>query len=203
MKKIYVPVLFLGAISPAFGVDVGGIGMEQGSEIIGDTVDSSICGCSDWPAAEYLPENIESICSSCNMVEQSDLCISGQICDDGNTGNLFGVIVGTKQKLVVNCGTWVPEFKEPSGVIREGYWSVAPSASCETVETYKCGAGYYGTPTSARLGCVKCPSYTLNAGMPSSESPRKYITNCYIKANSTGSDETGDFTLTDACFYAN
>lgn len=201
MNQIFATVLLLGMVTPAFGetVSIGGIGEIGGSEIIGGIVNA--CGC-DWSDAEYVPAEAESTCLNCAETATAINCNFVEICDDHKAGNSYGVIVGSIQKLTVDCGKWIPPYTESSGYTRAGYWSPLPSVSCDTVATYKCGAGYYGNPTSETSGCTKCPNF-VSGGPISSEYPRTSITNCYIMPNKTMSDSTGSYIYTDGCFYEN
>lgn len=196
MNQIFIMVLLLGLASPAFGLP-----SSIGGGTVGPVVQVNACGC-NWDDAEYVPEGLETTCISCDSNIANINCASGKICDDNKSGNSYGVIVGSENKLTVECGTWVPQ-QEVGGVIRAGYWSVIPSATCDTVATYRCGAGYYGKPTSETAGCSKCPGFEPSGEISaiSSEIPRTAITNCYIKANKAMSDTTGTYIYTDGCFY--
>ncbi|MCM1294103.1 MAG: hypothetical protein NC311_00895 [Muribaculaceae bacterium] len=219
MKQIYMPVLLMGVVSPAFGLSTTFPG---GGEVVGPVGPGfeivNACGC-DWSDADYLPMQddmtLEAVCSRCNIETSALNCSVDKICDDRQVGNANHIIVTTGRKLTVSCGKWIPPKPESTsaGVItREGYWSPLPSVSCDTVYSYSCGAGYYGSPTSESSGCTKCPGYTddmagvkptttNNKYVISSEEPRRYISNCYIVPNSVGSDIGGAFIYTDGCFY--
>lgn len=211
MNHIFVTVLLLGMISPASAAltDISGAGsvIGGGGEVIGGGFETvNACGC-NWSEADYVPEGMESTCINCSAIESEIGCVFDEICDDHKKGNAYGVIVGSTQKLTVECGTWIPPQKDPGSgdVWRTGYWSPLPSVSCDTVSTYRCGAGYYGKPTSETSGCNPCPNFDPNDTNPiiSSENPRTSITSCYIMPNKTMSDSTGSYTYTDGCFYKN
>lgn len=217
MKKIYTLVLLLGAASPAFGLSSA---VGDNPQIGGDVIDTA-CGCT-WSteAAEQVPSDVKSTCNSCGggtSIKPGGLgdvatCID-DICDDRKAGNANGVIVGSKKKLTVDCGTWVPNGKpDDTGTIQLGYWSRYPTASCDDVPTYRCGAGYYGSATSETSGCTRCPGYTTdmdgvrptasnNQYVVSSKDPRESITDCYVMKYSVSKDDTGSFFYTDGCVY--
>ncbi len=215
MKKIYMPVLLLGATSPAFGLSssIGGGEIGGGVEIGGEFGEySNACGC-NWSGADFIPDGVESTCMTCNSHATGIACFAGEICDDRKAGNANGVIVESVSTLTVECGKWIPDGRpDDDGIIRAGYWNPAPYASCDTTNVYRCGAGYYGTAQSETLGCNKCPGYTSdmdgvrpnssnNKYVVSSQDSRKSITDCYIMQYSVGSDITGNFIYTDGCFY--
>ena len=166
----------------------------------GGGVLQNACGC-DWSKADLIPENALETCANC-ISYMRDSCIDGEICDDHKAGNSYGVIVGSTKKLTVDCGEWVPEYTTSEGFSYIGHWSRIPNVSCDTVATYRCGAGYYGNPTSENSGCTKCPNF-VSGGPISSESPRTSITNCYVMPNKTMSDSKGSYIYTKGCLYKN
>lgn len=217
MKKIYTLVLLLGVASPAFGLSASVGGDPQ----IGGSVINRACGC-EWTteAAEQVPSNVKSACDSCGFMAGSikpelgtSTCLVGDICDDRKAGNANGVIVGSKTVLTIDCGTWVPNGKPADdGTIQLGYWSRYPTASCDDVPTYRCGAGYYGSATSETSGCTRCPEYTTdmdgvrptasnNQYVVSSKDPREKVSDCYVMKYSVSKDDTGSFFYTDGCVY--
>lgn len=69
--------------------------------------------------------------------------------------------------------------------------------TCHTSDNYICDVNYYGNPNASPLDptCTRCPSggYTTGTGATS-------ITKCYVNG---GSDSTGTFSYTQACYYNN
>lgn len=74
--------------------------------------------------------------------------------------------------------------------------------TCTSTTQYRCAVGYYGTSTNGTSGCTRCPSsggiYGTTAAAGS-----KNITSCYIPANQTMSDGTGEYVFTNKCYYKN
>lgn len=73
---------------------------------------------------------------------------------------------------------------------------------CSKNTEYRCATGYYGTSTNGISGCTRCPSSGGVYGITAS-SGAKSITECYLPAGTTGSDNTGSFTYTGNCYYKN
>lgn len=76
---------------------------------------------------------------------------------------------------------------------------VPPAGSCMYYGMCMCAANYYpyaGDDWYGALECVVCPS-----GGKSNENSQFGITDCYIPAGTTGSDETGKFTYSSDCYY--
>lgn len=79
--------------------------------------------------------------------------------------------------------------------------SYVASARCMTDTTYKCAVGYYGSPSIFNKTCTRCPAFgdvygtTASAGAAAN-------TNCYLPAQTTGTDTSGTYTYTSDCYYS-
>ena len=66
---------------------------------------------------------------------------------------------------------------------------------------YYCTINQYGMPTDEQTGCTACPLGGLSLA-PGDLKGRKYITDCYLSAREEPyTDETGEFVLTDKCYW--
>ncbi len=74
--------------------------------------------------------------------------------------------------------------------------------TCETTTSYACAAGYYGSPTSTSSGCTKCPSGPNGETTTSAVNNNSTIAKCYIPSGTTGSDGTGSFKYSPACYQS-
>lgn len=71
---------------------------------------------------------------------------------------------------------------------------------CEWGVRYRCAPNYYGTATADQTGCNTCPPSGSVDGR--SDGGATSITGCYIPAGTSGSDETGNFTYAEKCYYS-
>lgn len=101
----------------------------------------------------------------------------------------------------VNCNTtdWLPSS---AGYQARIYEAVCNCGVCETKTEYRCADGYYGSSTNGSSGCTRCPAL---GGVYGNSSPgSKYVTSCYIPADVSISDGSGEFIFTpNKCFYSN
>ncbi len=81
---------------------------------------------------------------------------------------------------------------------------------CDTRKQYICGAGSYGPISYSGYDCTKCPSYAgLEIGGFSAQirtapwDANTSITDCFILNGTTGTDETGTFSVSGNCYYSN
>ncbi len=75
-------------------------------------------------------------------------------------------------------------------------------ATCKSSTTYKCAAGYYGTTSNGTSGCTKCPSGPNGETTTSAVNNNSTIAKCYIPSGTTGSDGTGSFKYSPACYQS-
>jgi len=77
------------------------------------------------------------------------------------------------------------------------YLCNATTCACDPVYSYRCAAGYYGSPISNHAGCTSCVPFGTSAAGSTA------ITNCYLPTTYTGADPTGTFGYTQNCYYTN
>lgn len=105
-----------------------------------------------------------------------------------------------------NCKTSVGSWQTAGeNVVRRPKVTVTSMAYfCESEDVYEygCSAGYYQTSVSGGIPiCSPCPSLgTLKGTNAIGETA---ITTCYLPANKDGTDDTGTFHFTAACYYKN
>lgn len=66
---------------------------------------------------------------------------------------------------------------------------------CHVSEDYICDVNYYGNPNLSDPTCTRCPSGGQTTGTGATT-----VTQCYVNG---GSDHTGIFSYTQACYYSN
>lgn len=170
-------------------------------------LDPSLTGCagSKWKSC---PGN--AIYDGCSYSACVDC--EGTGVDLGDTSillpNSYGIVTSQTKQYETTC----PTISDNNA-----------TCTCQTTTTYSCGSGYYGTATSERNGCTKCPSNaTCDGGNGSTFlCDKNYykngttctpcpssgitdttgvtdITKCYI---TTFSDSTGSGIYTSKCYY--
>lgn len=112
------------------------------------------------------------------------------------------------------CGLFADVVVKPNNAYRTAY----PDCKCTgTSWTVACRAGMYGSTTNldynpnetdgncltegGKLLCTSCPADGTYPG--TSAAGTKYITGCYIPANTEISDDTGTYIYTENCNYIN
>lgn len=142
-------------------------------------------------------------------------------CADGYTANLItcqcekdgelGGLDCSNMGDCMECTAWAEDMNVDGLDYRTCYTRNATTCLCEPNIIYRCRAGYYGQPTLSDLTCTLCPdggtSFPgFSIGDDLSNWDSSIITNvsisgCYLPADTTGTDETGEYTFTEACYY--
>lgn len=78
------------------------------------------------------------------------------------------------------------------------------TCSCQTKNNYRCAAGYYAaaiqTDATIKPTCNRCPNLGLVFGTNAAGSA--LITSCYIPADISIVDNSGEYVFTEACNYS-
>lgn len=138
----------------------------------------------------FIPTaNADIICYMCQQMPVGanwtvDSSCEGDSCRNckNTTTTRNGVITTGTASILSNCPTGM------TGTI---------TCTCSRRYSYKCAAGYYGTPTSFLAGqCTECP------GGGTSPTGSTSITSCYLPSGSSCSDTSGTCTYTNNCYYS-
>ncbi|MBD5388982.1 hypothetical protein HDR63_01875 [bacterium] len=136
--------------------------------------DCSYATCSSGLVKQNVP--ISQITENCSKTTTtiSTCCIScsTSTCTSDTTYSAYGSAYERKATRSCNC-----------------------SSGCVATYTYRCAAGYYGSPGGSASGCSRCPDGGTSAVGSTS------VTSCYMPAGSTFSDTTGNGDYTDKCSY--
>lgn len=73
---------------------------------------------------------------------------------------------------------------------------------CVTEDYYRCLPNYFGTPTENEDNCISCSIATNNSNSKA-DAGAESITECYLPANKTLTDNSGKYTYTEDCYYSN
>ena len=86
------------------------------------------------------------------------------------------------------------EIKKTGGTCVNNSCTSTGECINQTIE-YRCATGYWGKSTNGTSGCISCPA------PGTSTPPANYVIQCYVPKNTALSDNTGDYTFTNDCYY--
>ena len=86
------------------------------------------------------------------------------------------------------------EIKKTGGTCINNSCTSTGECINQTIE-YRCATGYWGKSTNGTSGCISCPA------PGTSTPPANYVIQCYVPKNTALSDNTGDYTFTNDCYY--
>lgn len=137
-------------------------------------------------------------CTGCKS-GYSLLAVSQNLTCDGN------IISAEYNTCVETCSSSNCKSDSTWTTIRTGYQrlvkrSCASNTNCQETPSYRCASGYYGTSSNGSTGCTLCPSFNGIKAL-SAAGANSSITKCYVPDGTVGTDVTGTFKYTYACYY--
>ena len=187
-KKIHIAIIIgiaLGNTAPAF------------------TADLPWCEITDCTTASHTVDLVENCYEKTSRCYYDSVVYTCRKCNNLSNQTTKYTTLSSCQGTVeyttccVPCGTCLSDANWSSaggGYEKKTTRTCDCNAGCQESTTYRCAAGYYGSPSSAASGCSACPGGGTSAAGSTS------ITNCYV---TSFSDSTGSGTYTSSCYYSN
>lgn len=178
-------------------------------------------GCPEYETClidAYLPAGIRYHCVQNTECEDSEgnqcLCCMPDALNDYCTSYNCECEDGYKSDYGSPC-TCIPDCTGCTNCTSDTSWLshldypgyevlITRTCSCNTCAefpTYRCAAGYFGSPTGWGSGCSDCKTAT-GTTKSTSAAGSQYITNCYIPSNIAITDSYGSFIFTNMCYYS-